>query len=280
MYFCPCCGYRVLYEQPPDTYLVCPICFWEDIEEIYGLRQAQLNFVSFGACASEWLKQVRRPTEKDERDPNWQLLDEKIKTNGTKIIQQVMSAFKNVKLEDGISLNEANEIYLIEDYAYLAFSINSSEAEALLAKANATDIDSDWQEISEENLSEFIDSGGIFYYYLDLKGWRYYLPAYMIWSLNRYIEYDYIDGLHDVVDIFLAQEQHRVFDRIQRDFHQRNKAEYLASITVEQKSAIYKFLQFVINYSTGYEREGVQEIMERHCKYLCENCEFQDSDKK
>ena len=107
-----------------------------------------------GACAPEWLKQVRCPTEKDERDPNWQLLDEKIKTNGTKIIQQVMSAFKNVKREDGISLNEANEIYLIEDLAYPAFGINSPEAEALLAKANATDIDSDWQEISEENLSD------------------------------------------------------------------------------------------------------------------------------
>ncbi len=158
MYFCPCCGYRVLYEQPPGSYLVCPICFWEDTGETYGLRQAQLNFVSFGASAPEWLKQVRCPTEKDERDPKWQLLNEKIKTSGPKIIQQVMSAFKNVKRSDGISLNEAYEIYLIEDLAYPAFSINSSEAEALLAKANATDVDRDWQEISESDLIKFIDS--------------------------------------------------------------------------------------------------------------------------
>ena len=114
MYFCPCCGYRVLYEQPPGSYLVCPICFWEDTEETYGLRQAQLNFVSFGACDLQWLSQVRCPTEKDERDPNWQLLDEKIKTNGTKIIQQVMSAFKNVKRSDGISLNSTLYFFLCE----------------------------------------------------------------------------------------------------------------------------------------------------------------------
>ena len=95
-------------------------------------------------------------------------------------------------------------------------------------------------------------------------------------SYNQYIENDYINYLHEVVDIFLAQEQYRVFDRIQRDFHRRNIAEYLASITVEQQSAIYKFLQFVINYSTDYEREEVQKVMEQHCKYLGENFEQRD----
>ena len=94
MYFCPCCGYRVLYEQPPATYLVCPICFWEDTGESWKLRQAQLNFVRLGACHQKWLERVRCPTEQDERDPSWQLLDEKIKAVGTHIIQQIITAFK------------------------------------------------------------------------------------------------------------------------------------------------------------------------------------------
>ncbi len=29
-YTCPCCGYRTLDEEPPGTYDICEICFWED----------------------------------------------------------------------------------------------------------------------------------------------------------------------------------------------------------------------------------------------------------
>lgn len=28
-YTCPCCGYRTL-EEPPGTFDICEICFWED----------------------------------------------------------------------------------------------------------------------------------------------------------------------------------------------------------------------------------------------------------
>lgn len=29
-YTCPCCGYKTLDEEPPGTYDICTICFWED----------------------------------------------------------------------------------------------------------------------------------------------------------------------------------------------------------------------------------------------------------
>ncbi len=29
-YTCPCCGYKTLEEEPPGTYEICNICFWED----------------------------------------------------------------------------------------------------------------------------------------------------------------------------------------------------------------------------------------------------------
>ncbi len=187
MYFCPCCGYRVFSEQPPGTYLVCPICFWEDTGDTWGLRQAQLNFVSLGAVEPQWLEQVRCPTDRDEREPSWQLLDARIKAAGTQIIQQVITAFQGIKREHGISLHEAREIYLISDYVY-HFSFHSPEADTLLARAHATDFALDWQSISQESLTNFIHSGGI--YYLDPKGWRYYLPAYLVWSLTQYINSD------------------------------------------------------------------------------------------
>ncbi len=28
-YPCPCCGYLV-FTEPPGSYTICPICFWED----------------------------------------------------------------------------------------------------------------------------------------------------------------------------------------------------------------------------------------------------------
>jgi hypothetical protein len=283
MYFCPCCGYQTLYERSPGTYLVCPICFWEDTEEPWGLHQAQLNFVSFGACEREWLKQVRHPTEQDKRDPNWQywpLLDEKIKADGAKIIQQVISAFKGVKREDGISLHEAHQIYLVLDDYFDIGSVESSkarlkatlvESKAILAEAKARDRDTDWQEIPDESLKKFLDFMSIFYYYLDPKGWRYYLPAYIVLSLRQYIDQDCTGYLQSAICDFLLQEEHEVLDRAQQDLHQRTWSEYFTLLTKEQLTAVCQFLQFVINYFTGSERKEAQPEMEQHWKNLCQS---------
>lgn len=59
MYICPCCGYRTLDEEPPGSYFICDICFWEDEDLQYydpdfegganqfSLRQAQLHFKKY-----------------------------------------------------------------------------------------------------------------------------------------------------------------------------------------------------------------------------------------
>jgi hypothetical protein len=39
-----------------------------------SLRQAQKNFLEFGACEREMLPHVRKPTERDKRDPHWKSL--------------------------------------------------------------------------------------------------------------------------------------------------------------------------------------------------------------
>ena len=85
-YTCPCCGYKTLDEEPPGTYDICPICFWEDdgvqfddpdyeggANEV-SLRQAQKNFIEFGACDRGALAHVRSPTEQDARDTEWKSL--------------------------------------------------------------------------------------------------------------------------------------------------------------------------------------------------------------
>ncbi len=83
---CPCCDYISLPER--WTYLICPICFWEDeygidvdnIDEIswpnhISLREARENFKDFWACDKNMIKNVisieeRKKYTKRERSIN------------------------------------------------------------------------------------------------------------------------------------------------------------------------------------------------------------------
>jgi hypothetical protein len=85
-YTCPCCGYKTLDEEPPGTFDICPICFWEDDRVQFNdpdfkggandvsLREAQKNFKEFGASEKEVLKFVRKPRPNDKKDPDWKTL--------------------------------------------------------------------------------------------------------------------------------------------------------------------------------------------------------------
>lgn len=82
-YTCPCCWYKTLEEEPPGTYEICNICFWEEdpvqfkepdyeggANEV-SLRQAQENFIVFGACEKRCIELVRKPTSEDVKDASW-----------------------------------------------------------------------------------------------------------------------------------------------------------------------------------------------------------------
>jgi len=177
-YSCPCCGYKTLNAKPPGTYLICPICFWEDNGQALGwednwggsnqvtLRQAQRNFIEFGACEQKWVNDVRPPTTDDLRDLNWQTIDNIAEKSRSILILQITKAFENVTLEDGISLHQARAL---DDYAdpNLARKIDESVR---------------WQDIPSQWIKTFHDV----FPFLDPKGFRYYIPAYMIWCLQHY----------------------------------------------------------------------------------------------
>ncbi|MEV7009417.1 CPCC family cysteine-rich protein [Streptosporangium sp. NPDC051022] len=83
---CPCCGYRV-FEDPPGSHMICPICFWED--DILQLRwpfygeganqtslvQAQINYNEFAASARRFRECVREPKPGEERGGNWRPIE-------------------------------------------------------------------------------------------------------------------------------------------------------------------------------------------------------------
>ncbi len=72
-YPCPCCGYLTFDEKPNGTYLICPVCYWEDdITQIndpdyafgangISLNKAKNNYLKHGAIKVELVKDVRDP---------------------------------------------------------------------------------------------------------------------------------------------------------------------------------------------------------------------------
>jgi hypothetical protein len=70
---CPCCFFLTLLEEPPGTYAICPVCFWEDDLIQYrdptydcganrvSLDLARVSYAKFGASALEYRGNVRPP---------------------------------------------------------------------------------------------------------------------------------------------------------------------------------------------------------------------------
>jgi len=79
MFPCPCCGYLTIGEEPPGTFEICPVCFWEDDNVQFenpnyvggansvSLNQARENFRLFGAVSKEFVNQVRKPLPQEIR---------------------------------------------------------------------------------------------------------------------------------------------------------------------------------------------------------------------
>ncbi len=79
LYTCPCCGFYTLPLQPPNSFEICPVCFWEDDGLQYAdpnmedgankmsLNQAKANYKKYGAI-DESVKDFVRPARAYERN--------------------------------------------------------------------------------------------------------------------------------------------------------------------------------------------------------------------
>ena len=163
---CPCCGYRTYAEAAGGTMQLCPVCFWEDApgEHPYNnsnrvtLVEAQANFEAKGACEGQYIDAVRAPLEEEARSADW------LSVAGfrAKVLDLIEEAFADVALDDGVTLHQMD---VIDDYG--------GEKEQL--EARRKDPEKRWQDLSKAKLSRF--SGSMTF--LDGKGFRFYLPAFM-----------------------------------------------------------------------------------------------------
>lgn len=176
-YACPCCGYHTLAVPPPGSYIVCPICCWEDLPlhehrplpYCHAIRQAQQRFLQLGVCDEQYRRLVRAPGLDDWRAPGWQPIDAQIET----IVRAIETAFADVERGDGITIHEADVI-----------DVYGSDEQR--AAARLKDREQHWRDVPDATIEGHASA----LTFLDQTGFHYYLPAYLRWTPRNYATTD------------------------------------------------------------------------------------------
>lgn len=159
------------------------------------------------------------------------------------LIEEISSAFNGVSRENGVSLHEAE---VIDAYG--------SDAER--AEARKQDTDCKWQDVLDED----IENHHSILSFLCPKGFRYYIPAYMIWTLKNYKT----SGSSSVDSTIYA------FDLSEDQDMQEWAMSRFSILTPEQSKAICHFLRFMVEHGDGHADDYVaQRALDNHWSRFC-----------
>ncbi len=140
--------------------------------------------------------------------------------NAEEIENEIKAAFKNVRLDGGISLHQAK---VINNYGE---GVTNEEFAALPQQ----DITDDWTVLSTELLDEYCIIP-----HFDAKGFRYYIPAYLLSVLDCY---DHLSERSMSTLSALHPQKDRLWD-----YHMM----HYSLLDANQRSAIAHFLQALPN---------------------------------
>jgi hypothetical protein len=158
--------------------------------------------------------------------------------NPTELIHVIQEAFQGVKLEDGVSLNmtEYNDSSgMVEEYLRLSLD----------------DERDDWQKIDDKTLEQF----QVTFSFTDWKGFRFYLPAYMIWTI-RNPESDSILGDNTIyaLDPTSASKLY--------------KKPFAEILNKQQMEAVVKFLEYCVENPVHSDDKFAATNLKRMKEYL------------
>src|SRR3954462_13249591 len=142
------------------------------------------------------------------------------------VVSVIEASFAGITLEDGISISEAT---VIDDYG----------GDEERANARASDEKMDWRTIPDELIERHYSA----LTFMDAKGFRFSLPAYMRFVLRHYVDVDF--NTHD-----------SVFFHLQDDHDPRRDI-----FSSEQKAAVRAFLEFFLHEAHGWFREEAAQAL-------------------
>jgi hypothetical protein len=145
------------------------------------------------------------------------------------VINEIRAVFNGVLREDGVSMHEAE---VIDAYG----------SDEQRARARSRDTELDWENIGAQD----IERHSQILPFLDPKGFRYYLPAYMVWALQNFGNSDSLSVDNTIYALQLPAKRNLREWQLER-FKAFNR---------KQAYAILRFLRFMVDYSRGYADEG------------------------
>lgn len=218
-YPCPCCGHQTYILPAGGSWQLCPVCFWEDSlgdpphsgSNEVSLLEAQENFLNFGAAERKYRSAVRSPLQEEAKPLGWLSFPEIM----TKVIKLIEETFKDVRRDGGVTLHQMD---VLDAYG--------SELE--FKEAGLKDTETTWQEIPSGKLSTFQLS----ITFLDAKGFRFYLPAFMRHALLTFGSDHGIEGDGVINSLYRGPED---------DFRKEN----FRLLATEERECIAAFLHIL-----------------------------------
>lgn len=163
------------------------------------------------------------------------------------LIAEITAAFACVSREDGITLHEAE-------------AIDDRKSAEECRAARQLDIEQQWQNVPEQDIWACCSALS----FLDAKGFRYYLPAFMLYGLKNWED--------DPNNIRHSCEYHLL-----HDYPESLRKSEPASIagkyqfTNAQSKAIARFLRFIIDFDQIAGDRATVEAGERWERYAAED---------
>ena len=157
------------------------------------------------------------------------------------LVEQIRAAFSGVGRRGGVSLHEAD---VIDRYG--------SARER--ARARRFDRERRWQEVPGPDIEHYHWALS----FLDPVGFRYYMPAYMVWALHNY-ETSHSASVDSTIYALDYSDDLRAF-----------ALERYAQFSREQSQAVCAFLRFMAEDATGIADELVaRRALERYWNQFC-----------
>jgi len=166
------------------------------------------------------------------------------------LIAEITAAFRGVSRDGGTTLHEAD-------------AIDARKSSDEQSAARRLDLETRWQDVREEDIFACREALS----FLDEKGFRYYIPAFMICGLRHWKEQSHLTSYEASV-ILSTSEYHLL-----HDYPKSLRASEPASIaskyqfTGAQSRAVARFLRLIIDFDEVSADKATVEAVHRWENY-------------